>query len=190
MNKKFAIETRHSTLRQYKENYESDLIKYLESHEDNTQVDLLKIDLFSHKEFLKYLKKSSGYVTNEIEEGELNQRKINSQNRIIEFIENKIDECTNIEAVTNPNTLTNPSSLKWHGTPLQFTELIKPLYELGLLGAGLTQKETFEKLRLFFEIENFDESDKLKQIRKRINTPTPFLNTLETTLINWIDNKN
>jgi len=81
------------------------------------------------------------------------------------------------------------NSLKWHGTQLEFTELIKPLIELKKIGAGVSQKETFEKLRLFFEIEKFDENDKLKDIRKRTNTPTPFLNKLEVTLNNWIEKK-
>jgi hypothetical protein len=89
-----------------------------------------------------------------------------------------------------PTTETETANtLKWHGTQLEFTELIKPLIELKKIGAGVSQKETFEKLRLFFEIEKFDENDKLKDIRKRTNTPTPFLNNLEVTLKNWIEKK-
>ena len=173
MNENFGLHVRYSTLKKYKENYESDLKDYFEKFQDDNETDFLEVDLFAHQEFLKYLE-TKGAVTNELDEGEINHRNVNNQKRIIAFIENKIDECSNTKAVTNPSTL------KWHGTPLELTEIIKPLIELKILGAGLTQKEIFEKLRLFFEIENFNESDKIKEVKQR-KEGTSFLYLLEKT---------
>lgn len=85
MNESLAIETRHNTLRQYQENYESDLKSYLESYEDNSELNFLEVDLFSLKEFLKYLL-TRGPKTNDIDEHLINQRKINSRNKIKTFI--------------------------------------------------------------------------------------------------------
>lgn len=111
--------------------------------------------------------------------------------KILELINSNIKEAEpqqNESLIINKSE-ENPNTLKWHGTQLEFTELIKPLFELKIIGAGLSQKETFKRLRLFFEIENFNENDKLKDIRNRTNIPTPFLNTIEKTLNNWIKNK-
>jgi hypothetical protein len=188
MNKNFPLETRYSTLKMYRENYENDLKAYLESYDDNTRIDFLEIDLLSHKEFLKYLLTKTP-VTNEIDEGSLNQRKINSQKRIIDFIKNKIstENKNNVEfdtMLTHQN-----SSLNWQGSQLEFAELTKALIQSNKLNNELTQTEIFNRLKLFFNIEDFKENDKLKDIRKRTNTLTPFINILETSLTNWIKSK-
>ena len=39
------------------------------------------------------------------------------------------------------------------------------------------------------QVENFNEADKLKEIRKRTKDKTPLLNILETSLNNWIHRK-
>jgi hypothetical protein len=80
------------------------------------------------------------------------------------------------------------NSLKWHGSPLQLSELIKPLYDLKLISPELKQKEVFEKLRLFFELENFNENDKIKEIKER-KEGTTFLHLLENSWNNHKNNK-
>jgi hypothetical protein len=80
-------------------------------------------------------------------------------------------------------------SLKWQGTELQLTELAKALKESNLLNPELSQKAIFERFKEFMQVENFNEADKLKEIRKRTKDKTPLLNILETSLNNWIHRK-
>ena len=77
------------------------------------------------------------------------------------------------------------NTLNWQGTDLEFTELFKSLIESNKLNPELTQKEIFNRLRKNFNIQDFDETDKIREITNRINTPTPFLNILETALNNY-----
>jgi hypothetical protein len=83
----------------------------------------------------------------------------------------------------------NIKSLKWQGTELQLTELAKALKESNLLNPELSQKAIFERFKEFMQVENFNEADKLKEIRKRTKDKTPLLNILETSLNNWIHRK-
>lgn len=80
-------------------------------------------------------------------------------------------------------------SLNWQGTPLQFTELTKALKQSNLISPEISQKDFFKIMKQIFNVDEFDEGDKLKEIRKRTNTTTPLLNILETSLNNWIKNK-
>lgn len=77
------------------------------------------------------------------------------------------------------------NTINWQGTELEFTELFKSLIESNKLNPELTQKEIFNRLRRNFNMQDFDEKDKIKEITNRTNTPTPFLNILETALINY-----
>jgi hypothetical protein len=89
LNENFIIETRYSTFKRYQENYESDVKKYLDEYEENTEIALLKKDLASHKEVLKHLlTKTPDYIVKD--EGVINQQRINSQKLIIEFIKKRI----------------------------------------------------------------------------------------------------
>ncbi|HEU4789802.1 MAG TPA: RteC domain-containing protein [Flavobacterium sp.] len=186
MNSNYPIETRYSTLKKYQDNYENDLKIFLENHEDNIEIDFLEIDLFSHKNLLDhFLTKLPDYIS--IDDGTINQRNINSQRRIIAFIENKI-------ALTNNQELTIvipkvENTLKWQGTPLQFAELTKALILSGKLNPELSQKEVFKRMKQLFNVEDFNENDKLKDIRKKSKELTPLINTLEISLTNWIKNK-
>ena len=87
------------------------------------------------------------------------------------------------------DTINNIKSLKWQGTELQLTELAKALKESNLLNPELSQKAIFERFKEFMQVENFNEADKLKEIRKRTKDKTPLLNILETSLNNWIHRK-
>jgi hypothetical protein len=44
-------------------------------------------------------------------------------------------------------------------------------------------------MKQFFNVKDFDEKEKLKGIRARTKDLTPFINTIETSLNNWIKNK-
>ena len=109
--------------------------------------------------------------------------------KILAFLEGKKTEMDN-QLNPNPHTvMTEIEKLKWQGTKLEFTELIMALVQSNMLNSELTQKEIFKRMKLFFNVDEFNENDKLKDIRKRTNTPTPFINTLETSLSNWIKAK-
>jgi len=108
--------------------------------------------------------------------------------KIISFLNDKKEQLTTqpqqLETKINPE-----NSLKWQGTNLQFAELTKALIETKLISPELTQKEFFKRMKQFFNIDELNESDKLKEIRERTNTTTPLLNILETSLNNWIKKK-
>lgn len=189
MNKNFPIVTRHGTLKRYQLNYENDLKIFLEDYEDNNENDFLENDLFSHNNLLKNLLIKIPVGT-KIDEGLINQRRINSQKRIIDFIENKISikTTTSITQITQivPST---ENTLNWKGSELKFSELAKALFETKLISPELTQKEFFKRMKLLFSIDDFDEKEKLKIIRARSKDLTPFIGILENSLNNWIKNK-
>jgi hypothetical protein len=94
----------------------------------------------------------------------------------------------NSDAINETTPIQKTNTLHWQGTPLQFTELAKALFETKLI-TTLTQKEFFKRMKLFFNVAEFDESDKIKEIVNRTNTPTPFINTLEISLNNYRNNQ-
>ena len=53
----------------------------------------------------------------------------------------------------------------------------------------MTQNEIFKRFRDFLNIEEFDENDKLGDIRERTKTTAIFINKLEIALNNWIKAK-
>lgn len=81
------------------------------------------------------------------------------------------------------------SNLKWNGSNLQLTELIKALIESNLLNHELSQKEIFKRFTDFLQVTEFDENDKIRDIRKRTHTKTPLLNLLEKSITSYIINK-
>jgi len=107
---------------------------------------------------------------------------------LLTLYKQKLQSLPKVDNATKSIT-SNETTLKWEGTPLQLTELTKALCESKMIGIGLTQKDVFERMRLFFEVDEFNENDKLKDIRKRTLTETPLINTLETSLRNWIKKK-
>lgn len=99
-----------------------------------------------------------------------------------------------IERITINQTHKQPkllvdNTLNWQGTELQFTELTKALFETKLISPHLLQNEFFKRMKLFFNVKEFNENDKIKDIINRSNTPTPLLNILETSLNNYRDKK-
>ena len=111
-----------------------------------------------------------------------------SFSKIIEFLTNLQNQKVNIPIMSDL-PLESTSKLNWAGTELELSELIKALIQAKKISPELTQTEIFKRFKDLLNVSNFDESDKLKDIRKRTNTLTPFINTLEITLSNWIKAK-
>jgi 6-pyruvoyl-tetrahydropterin synthase len=105
----------------------------------------------------------------------------------------KLNEFQKIETtnITVENQVVEPplKTLNWQGTTLEFSELSKALCESGLIGKVKNDKEVFESMKQFFNVEDFDKSDKLKQVRNRTKELTPLINRLEVALTNWIKRK-
>ena len=116
---------------------------------------------------------------------ELCEKLSHSFSKIISFLLKLQDEIMNpmIEA---GNSLAQISTLNWSGTKLELSELIKALIQSNKLNTGMHQNEIFKRFRDFLNVEEFDENDKLKDIRKRTNALTPLINILETSLNSWI----
>ncbi|EMY3550134.1 RteC domain-containing protein, partial [Flavobacterium psychrophilum] len=94
-----------------------------------------------------------------------------------------------LETEQVPIQLQPLKQLNWQGTTLEFSEFSKALIESGFIGKIKNEKEVFEKMKLFFNVGDFDKSDKLKQVRQRTKELTPVINVLEVALTNWIKDK-
>jgi hypothetical protein len=155
---------------------------------NNTYSDRLATFLFdfhdaNEVDFCDYeLKKDHFYVSSEF----LTEKMKFSIKKRNDFLNHKKEQLT-----TQPKQIATAleNSLNWQGTNLEFTELVKALFESNKLNPELKQVEIFKKLKQFFNIDEFKESEKLQDIRKRTNTTTPFINILETSLNNWIKKK-
>lgn len=102
------------------------------------------------------------------------------------------DEIYSLKPISSDNDENNKKtfqSVEWKGTVLQFTELIKALKESNLISPELNQKELFKRFKEFMNVDDYSESDKLKDIRKRTKDKAPLINLLETALNNWIHSK-
>ncbi|MDA9025510.1 RteC domain-containing protein [Flavobacteriaceae bacterium] len=192
----------------YEKTYKERLSKFLEIHEDAEEIDFIEDQLeaflipIGSDEPFKYLdltqKKDLNYTKNKTVSFLVQKAKIADYNIIVSVDES--DEALSYEKEKIKNmsesslsesniAINNIEPLKWKGTELELTELSKALIELGLISPDLTQKEIFKRLRAFLQVDDFNENDKLKDIRKRTNTKTPLLNKLETSLNNWIHKK-
>lgn len=107
------------------------------------------------------------------------------ENPLLTLYKQKLNNLSNF----NTSNTNIENKLSWKGTDLQFAELSKALKESNLVSPELSQKELFKRLKMVFNVNDFNESDKLKEVRKRTKDLTPTINILETGLINWI-NKN
>jgi hypothetical protein len=191
------------TLNEYKKNYPLLLEKFLSEYEDNDEfmfataeikhfyndmIDIPGIETgieFTKEHIHKNVQSELGInkTLNLLESGKKHNL---SSFKIIDFLESKL----NSEETRTPTTETTlKNSLNWQGTALQFTELTKALIESNLISPELTEKERFKRLKQFFNIEEFNESDKIKEIVNRTNTPTPFINILEVSLNNYRNNQ-
>ncbi|WP_264552778.1 hypothetical protein [Flavobacterium sp. N2038] len=106
-----------------------------------------------------------------------------SFSKIITFLEDK-----KLESGTSIDT-SIINTIDWQGSTLDFSEFTKALIESGYIGKVKNEAIVFEKMKRFFNVKDFDKSDKLKQVRNRTKELTPVINTLETSLLNWIKRK-
>lgn len=158
----------------YKNTYTERLSSFLTEFPDANEIDFCEYELQNEVK----------YITSE----KLGKKIGFSIKKRNEFLNNKKTQL--IVQPLQTETFTQPEkSLNWQGTNLEFTELIKALYESNKLNPELKQNEIFKRLKQFFNVAEFNENDKLKDIRKRTHTTTPLLNILETSLNNWIKNK-
>ena len=192
----------------YEKTYKERLSKFQEIYEDSEEIDFIEKELeafskpIGSEEPFKYSdikQKTDLTFTRKRTVSFLVQKaKIAGYNIIVTGDES--DEALSYEKEKIKNMIESPLSesniainniepLKWKGSELELTELSKALIELGLISPDLTQKEIFKRLRAFLQVDDFNENDKLKDIRKRTNTKTPLLNKLETSLNNWIHKK-
>jgi hypothetical protein len=155
---------------------------------NNTYSDRLATFLFdfhdaNEVDFCDYeLKKDHFYVSSEF----LTEKMKFSIKKRNDFLNDKKERLT-----THPKQIVTEleNSLNWQGSELHFTELTKALFETKLISPEITQKEFFKRMKQFFNVKDFDEKEKLKGIRARTKDLTPFINTIETSLNNWIKNK-
>lgn len=148
--------------------------------QDSTQ-EQISVSLKKRFEYLQQRAKENGFY---LEYGEFNhtsKKELYDLEPIRESLDQKKDGLI--------NDINNLKTLQWQGSELQLTELIKALRESNQLNPELSQKEIFERFRWFMQVGNYNEADKLKEIRKRIKDKTPFLNILEIALNNWIHKK-
>lgn len=177
---------RNKTLQQYKNDYFDVLDYYKKLNEDNDEINFVNTELRLIKEYIRPA------LENEITELEkkhgldleihMIRRNLASYIKIIEFLETRKSEF----GASLKDFATDEKTLKWRATDLQFTELAKSLYELKIISPELTQKEFFKRMRQVFSLEEFNESDKIKEITNRKNTSATFLNLLEGALNDYI----
>lgn len=190
----------------YEKTYQERLNKFLETYEDAFPVHFLEDEL---KTFIKPINENAIYCGLEskykvdfsftidrcisylVEE---QARKIGyaittERDGFDDIVSYKIEVAKNEKESISINETPTLQSLKWQGTELQLTELIKALKESNFLNPELSQKEIFIRFKSFMQVENFNEADKIKEITKRTKDKTPLLNILETSLNNYIHKK-
>jgi hypothetical protein len=198
--------------KEYKEKYNDLLESYLLEYEDYEDIDFINNEIKRYTDFIKDLDWLVSYKFAEASgmpvdyerliderlskkcdtdfldwiEDKTEKLLILSFNYIIKFLELQKEQLTIQPQQVGASQI---NSLNWQGTPLQFTELTKALFETNLVSPEMNQNEFFKRMKLFFNVNEFNESDKLKDIRKRTNTTTPLLNILETSINNWIKSK-
>ena len=189
----------------YKKTYEERLNKFLEIHEDAQEISFLEDELKGYsnpidsEEPFKYLdlkqKKDLTFTRKRTVDFLVQQAKTTGYNIIVSgdesdgalsYVKEKIKNIAHSSLLETNN---NIQLLNWKGTELQFTELIKALKESNLISPEENQNTIFKRFRAFLQVDEFTESDKLKDIRKRTIIKTPFINLLETSLLNWIHKK-
>ena len=120
--------------------------------------------------------------------------------KIIEFISLKIEPLEIKETISDIEQQGTPqpqqerppaniNTLDWYGSQLEFTELVQALYLSKKIGIGQDRKIVFEKLRNFFNIDSFNEADKIRDIKDRTKDNAKFINQLETSINSWSESK-
>ncbi|SHF89677.1 RteC protein [Flavobacterium fluvii] len=194
------------TSKDYIENYQKKLEEHIAEYEDNCELTFIDEQLWYYSHTMRAFEynfydnshlteneKKDRIVMTELLEGgltdnqELDWEKTGiSTLKIIQFLENRKQELESDPTTSTNEPQQNENTLQWQGSTLEFAEFTKALIESGFIGKVKNEKEVFERMKQFFNVDDFDKSDKLKQVRKRTKEPTPVINTLETSLMNWI----
>ena len=189
----------------YEKTYKERLSKFQEIYEDAEEIDFIENEL---EAFSKPIGSEEPFKYSDIKQKKdltfkrkrtvgflVQQAKITGYNIIVtgdesdgalSYEKEEIKSINQSPLLETNIAINNIEPLKWEGTKLELTELAKALIELSFISPELTQKEIFKRLRVFLQVDDFNENEKLKDIRKRTNTKTPLLNKLETSLNNWI----
>lgn len=191
------------SFKQYQENYEKELSDFIDDYEDNTKDDFWKeqlklysvckenVHIFEIEGTAQYKTIAEFQGTNVIDEVldkisdgkeynfEYAQKLERSFNKILDFITKQISPETQIEASIN-------EGLNWEGTKLELTELIKALIHAQKLDQNLSETKIFKRFCKFLNVEDFNHTDKARDIRDRTKNLTPLIHKLEIALTNWI----
>ena len=189
----------------YEKIYKERLSKFQEIYEDAEEIDFIEDQLeaflipVGSGEPFRYLDlkqtKNLSFTRKRTVDFIVQQAKTTGYNIIVSgdesdgalsYVKEKIKNIAHSSLLETNN---NIQLLNWKGTELQFTELIKALKESNLISPEENQNTIFKRFRAFLQVDEFTESDKLKDIRKRTIIKTPFINLLETSLLNWIHKK-
>lgn len=161
--------------------YYDKLEKYKNENTDKNELDFINQNLDFYDDFVEEIKTDESLSKDDFN-GYLNYRNYFRDKKEIYLLKNSKD-------FISIKKESNNTGILWKGTQLQFAELVKALRESNMISPELTQKQLFEKLCFMFNVQPFNQSDKLKDIRNRTNTQTPFINILEISLIKWIERK-
>lgn len=82
----------------------------------------------------------------------------------------------------------NIKPLQWQGSAIQLTELTEALINCNMLNPELNKEQIYERVKQLFNFD-FDHKEHKKTIRKRTKNLTPFIEILDTSLKNWITQK-
>ena len=192
----------------YEKTYKERLNKFQEIYVDAQEISFLEDELKGYsnpidsEEPFKYLdlkqKKDLTFTRKRTVDFLVQQAKTTGYNIIVSgdesdgalsYVKEKIKNMSESPLSESNIAINNIEPLKWKGSELQFTELIKALKESNLISPEENQNTIFKRFRAFLQVDEFTESDKLKDIRKRTIIKTPFINLLETSLLNWIHKK-
>jgi len=204
------------TAKEYKETYSTRLNAFLSDYIDNDENDFLsneRIDYAwvleglkgaisvlltdknqSNVDLKKYLENDYVFGLDMLIDNGINELSVNdydnmtlSFKKIIDYIESKQLERLNIN-FRESEVINNLQSVDWIGTELELTELIEALIFSGKIKSIGNKKEIYNRFKSFFSVKDFNHSDKIRDINKRIKDKTIFLTLLEQNLNNKLNN--
>lgn len=147
--------------------------------------------------FFKINSKYSGYV----HDIEINKYLYFTENveKIVTFLQSDktFEEWTKQEPTQEPQPAPvvseepqppNIEPLQWKGTAIQLTELTEALINCNMLNPELNKEQIYERIKQLFNFD-FDHKEHKKTMRKRTKDLTPFIEILDTSVRNWITQK-
>lgn len=189
----------------YEKTYQERLNGFLNNNEDAEPINFLQnelktylkpLDFFFHFKKLKPKKiEKLSYTRNKTVEFITEHAKKIGYKITIELNEFEGSLQSHIKKIEKKNDIQKQEvketeKLKWSGTDLELSEILKSLLELKKIN-GHSDKQIFETIFKMFGMKYSDsiKKERLATIKKRIITKTPFLNQLSASLELWIDHK-